>query len=60
MAVPYLRGKDACVEAIVRTQISICTVQGPHTDPRTVNHDDYISRYRNTNFTREETLKNFI
>ena len=52
----FLRGSEECV---------VATVSGfdPMFERNTnceVNHDDYISRWRNTNFSREDVLKQIL
>lgn len=51
-----LRGRGGCV-ALTVSLISRFVVSELM---RTVNHDDYISRWRNTNYTREEALSQIL
>ena len=57
MADQHSRGREECVVVIVSLILS------KHQREMLifiVNHDDYVSRWRNTNFTREEALSQIL
>lgn len=49
-----------CVEATVRLQLGGIVALVIWLTVRTVNRDDFISRWRNTNYPREEILRRII
>jgi hypothetical protein len=53
----HLRGRGECVVATVSF---LRPIRQPSGLMLIVNHDDYVSRWRNTNFMREEALSQII
>lgn len=51
----HLLGSGGCV--VVTVSPIMCHFLWPAAENCTVNHDDFMSRYRMTNFSREEVLR---
>ena len=55
-----LRGRGGCVVVIVSLFDTWGWVVARSANELVVNRDDYVSRWRNTNFSREEALRQIL